>query len=264
MTLEHQVAAHYRRDNLGQQLLAILTEAGDAADEFHLRGHDATADLGNALMLAVGQAVLDVGSGTGGPSRHLARRHGCAITGIDLSEDYCAAATLLAKHAGLSDRLTYVQGSALAMPFADGAFDRAYSEHVAMNIDDKPALYHEIARVLQPGALFGLYDLLQGAGGPVHYPAPWAKTAATSFLVTPEALRGLLADAGFLVVSWRDRTTECTAWMEGLRRQRASGPAAPTGLQIVMGPDFAEMGRNQARNLAEGRIIPTEVICRRG
>jgi SAM-dependent methyltransferase len=232
-------------------------------DEFHVRGREATAELGAALGLGPGLRVLDVGCGIGGASRRLAAAHGCTIIGIDRTGEYCDAARFLADALGLQDRVAYGQASALALPFASGAFDAAYTQHVAMNIADKPALYREIARVLKPGAAFGLYDLLQGEGGDAIYPVPWAKTAATSFLVAPAALRRLIEEAGFTVTDWRDTTEQADAFFVRLReRARRAGPP-PLGLNLLMGEDFRAMAANLARNLAERRVRAIQAVARR-
>ena len=272
---EEAVARHYTREgNLTEAILAALAAAGkdvdslrpeDLApiDEFHVRGREATAELGGALGLMAGMRVLDVGSGLGGPSRHMAATYGCHVTGIDLTPAYCEAAGALAERVGLAGRVAYRQGSALAMPFDDGAFDAAYTQHVAMNIEDKAALYAEVRRVVRPGGVVGIYDLLQGGGGDVVFPVPWARDPSTSFLATPGELRRLLEAAGFEVMRWRDTAAEGRAWVEErVRRAAAEGPP-PLGFHVFLGPEFAEMGRNVLRNLSEGRVLPTEVVCRR-
>lgn len=274
MDLERRVAAHYGRENLLRAILEAVRAAGGdperpteealaALCEFHLRGREATVELGRALALAPGESVLDVGSGIGGPSRHMALAHGCRVTGIDLTEEYCRTATALAERLGLADRVAYRQGSALAMPFAEGSFDAAYTQHVAMNIEDKPRLYAEIARVLKPGGRFGLYDLLQGPGGEPHYPVPWAHDAGTSFLVAPAVLRALLESAGFEILSWRDTAGEVRAWFAALRERQQRGESAASPLPVLFGAEFPAIARNLARNLEEGRVVPAEVICRR-
>ncbi len=185
MSVETRVSSHYAHGDLLNAIDAALAKAGrnpaaptleDLApiDEFHVRGREATKELGAGLGLREDHLVLDVGSGLGGPSRQLAMTYRCRITGIDLTEEYCRVATELASRVGLSDRVRYRQGSALAMPFPDASFDIAYTQHVAMNIADKAGLYREIARVLEPRGKLGIYDLLQGQGGPVHFPVPWA------------------------------------------------------------------------------------------
>ncbi len=274
MSLEQQVAGHYGRGDLETVILGALADAGrdidnltreDLApiDEFHIRGREATVELSRGLGLGPGMAVLDVGSGLGGPSRHVAAEGGCQVTGIDLTEDYCRVATMLAARVGLADNVTYRQANALDLPFQDAAFDAAYTQHVAMNIRDKAALYGEIARVVKPGGRFGIYDILQGAGGEVLYPAPWAEDPSTSFMATPEELRDLLEAAGLEVTSWRDTTDEGRQWFQALGRRIAEEGPPKLGIHLLLGPVFAEMARNQVRNLTEDRIALTEVICRR-
>ena len=145
MTIEERVARHYTQGDLGAAVLKALRAAGkdldrltleDLApvDEFHVRGRAATMELGAGLELTPAMHVLDVGSGIGGPSRHLAAAYGCRITGLDLTEEYCRVATMLAERVGLAAQVSYRQGNALAMRFDDGTFAAAYTQHVAMNI----------------------------------------------------------------------------------------------------------------------------------
>ncbi|WP_211103572.1 class I SAM-dependent methyltransferase [Azospirillum sp. TSA2s] len=265
---------HYGRQDLAAEILAALERAGKdlsrlrpddlaSIDEFHIRGREATAELGRALRLDTSTRVLDVGSGLGGPSRHLADLYRCRVVGLDLTEEYCRTATVLADRVGLGGIVEYLQGSALDIPLPDASFDRVYTQHVAMNISDKRRFYAEVARVLKPGGLFGLYDLLEGPGGPVHFPVPWARDPATSFLAAPDELRDLLSGSGFEIVGWRDTSAEGRAWFQQLR-ERIERDGPPTlGFHLLLGSEFREMARNQVRNLEEQRILPTEVICRK-
>jgi ubiquinone/menaquinone biosynthesis C-methylase UbiE len=272
MSVETQVSAHYTHGDLLNSIDAALAKAGknpatpsleDLApvDEFHVRGREATAELGAHLGLQEEHRVLDVGSGLGGASRQLATVYKCQITGIDLTEEYCRVATELASRVGLSDRVRYQQGSALAMPFTDNSFDIAYTQHVAMNIADKAGLYREIARVLKPRGRFGIYDLLQGQGGPVLFPVPWAHDASTSFLANPDEMRGLLSNAGFDVTNWNDTSEIGKEWFKAVNKRLAESGPSPLGFQVLLGADFATMAKNQVRNLIEDRIRPTEIIC---
>ncbi len=274
MSVEQRVTEHYGRQDLAAEILGALERAGKdlsrlrpddlaSIDEFHIRGREATAELGRALGLDPGTTVLDVGSGLGGPSRHLADLYRCRVVGLDLTEEYCRTATVLADRVGLGGTVEYLQGSALDIPLPDASFDRVYTQHVAMNISDKRRFYAEVARVLKPGGLFGLYDLLEGPGGPVHFPVPWARDPATSFLAAPEDLRDLLSGSGFDIIGWRDTSAEGRAWFQQLR-ERIERDGPPTlGFHLLLGPEFREMARNQVRNLEEQRILPTEVICRK-
>ncbi len=271
MSLEQEVATHYTGIDRTRVILDALRAAGLDPDdlsvedlapvgEFHIRGREATVELGQALGLHAGQHVLDVGSGIGGASRHFAASRGARVTGIDLTPEYCELATRFARSTGLADRLDYRPGSALALPFADGTFDAAYTQHVAMNIADKPGLYAEVARVLKAGAGFGIYDILQGPGGEAYYPTPWANDRSTSFLATPDEMRRLLAAAGFRIESWRDRTAAARTFFEtALARSAERGPP-PLGLHLLL-PDFRPRAQNTLRGLADDRLAVLEIIC---
>ena len=273
MPLDEEVAAHYTGLDRTRAILDALRAAGKDPDqlsvddlapvgEFHIRGREATVELGLALGLGADQHVLDVGSGIGGASRYFAQAHGVRVIGIDLTPEYCRLAARFARSTGLADRLDYRQGSALAMPFEDGTFDAAYTQHVAMNIADKPALYAEIARVLKAGAVFGIYDVLQGPGGEVFYPTPWANDSSTSFLATPDEMRRLLETVGFRIESWRDTTAAGRAFFEtALARIAESGPP-PLGIHLLL-PDFRPRAENMLRGLTEDRLAVIEIVCRK-
>ncbi len=268
------IQAHYTRPDIGSVILAALEKAGkdlsrltleDLApiDEFHIRGRAATLELARAAGLDANKRVLDVGSGVGGTSRCLAKEFGCRVTGIDLTDEYCRAAAMLSAKVGLTDLVDYRQGDATALPFADGEFDVVWTEHVAMNIPDKPRLYKEMYRVLKPGGTLAVYDVLAGPSGPVIFPVPWARTPDTSFLVQPGELRRLLEDAGFKISDWSDTTEAARAWFVALAEKIRKEGFPPLGFHVLMGADFQAMAQNQGRNLQEGRIALGQVVARK-
>ena len=268
------VEEHYTRRNLTKAIREALQQVGKdpahlqpadlaAVDEFHIRGRQATLELASRLKPTATDRVLDIGSGLGGASRALADTYGCHVTGIDLTEEYCRTARELAQWVGLEDYVTYQQANALDLPFPDGSFDIAWTQHVAMNIPDKATLYREACRVLKPGGVFALYDVLQGQGGEVIFPVPWAREPSISHLVTPQELRSLLEQSGFEVDHWQDTTAAGREWfVEMNRRFQESGPPA-VSFVLLMGSEFKEMAANQRRNLEENRIALIETICRK-
>jgi ubiquinone/menaquinone biosynthesis C-methylase UbiE len=224
-------------------------------DQFHTRRVLATAELASAAGLDPSTRVLDLGCGIGGPARYLAATFGCKVTGVDLSPGFIDAATYLTARCGLSDRVTLQVGNALHLPFEDAVFDTVFLQHVAMNIGDRPALYAEVRRILRSGGRFVTYDLVL-RDGDVVYPAPWARDASTSFLLSEGDTRTALEQAGFKTVLWRDDTQTALDWFKA-----AMAGAPPSGLNpgalnlgVVMGPDFPAMTSNLARNLRENRL----------
>jgi ubiquinone/menaquinone biosynthesis C-methylase UbiE len=273
-SLNEDIKQHYTRSDLATVILTALSNAGkdvnnlnpqDLApiDEFHIRGREATLALASAAGLDASKHVLDIGSGLGGPSRCIAREFGCRVTGIDLTDEYCRVATMLTKRIGLSHLVSYRQGDALNLPFPDGAFEAVWTQHAAMNIPDKATLYREMYRVLKPGGALAIYDILAGAGGPVIFPVPWARLPETSFLATPEELRGLLEKSGFRISVWEDTTAAARDWFTAVANKIQQSGLPPLGFHVLLGPDFQVMAQNQRRNLEEGRIALAQVVARR-
>jgi sarcosine/dimethylglycine N-methyltransferase len=255
------VRNHYRATGLTERLRTALAALGpedqqltpqqlSALDQFHTRGLAATAELGKLAGVTAGMSVLDVGSGVGGPARFLAATYACQVTGVDLSEPFVDAARYLTERTGQSEQVSFETASALELPFGAGRFDVVLLQHVAMNISDRPRLYREIRRVLKSGGMFAIFDVVLNDGEP-HYPVPWARTPATSFLLTAAATRAAIEPAGFRTLAWHDDTEAAKAWIAQLR---ASGPLPSLNLGVVMGPDFAQLSANLGRNLMEGRL----------
>jgi SAM-dependent methyltransferase len=256
--LAHAIADGLRK--AGKDLGALTTKDLGTVDEFHIRGRKATLEIGALLKLGPQSRVLDIGSGLGGPARTLAETYGCHVTGIDLTPSFCAAATALSGWVELGERVDFRQGDATSLPFADAAFDAAMTIHVAMNIARKDSMYAEARRVLKRGGRFAVYDVLQGEGGEVLYPVPWAREPSISHLATPEAMPALLRDAGFKIVHEHDSTGESQRWFEELA-MRSAGTAPAVTFKTFLGDDFPQMMRNQVVNLKERRIRTLTYVC---
>ncbi|OJU23662.1 MAG: hypothetical protein BGN89_15500 [Alphaproteobacteria bacterium 64-6] len=122
-------------------------------------------------------------------------------------------------------------------------------------------MYAEARRVLKPGGRFGVYDVLQGEGGDILFPVPWAREPSISHVATPDAMQALLSGAGFKILSVVDSTEESARWFEAMAERMSKGPAPPLTFRTFLGDDFQEMTRNQVRNLLERRIRTVSYIC---
>lgn len=274
--MSHDVTAHYARGDLLDRLNRALVEDGVDPDRpsiealahydhFHGRGLEATSEIADALEIAATCHLLDVGSGIGGPARYFANRFGCRVTGIDLTAEFCAVARHLTRLLELDDRVAFEHGNALSMPFADATFDGAYSMNVSMNIADKAALYREILRVLKPGAWLMLSEVAKGsADAAVDYPTPWAERAGASFLATlDDTVRGLIA-AGFEIVDQRDTLQAALAYGVRSRALVERGEKPPhRAVQLIHADIAPQAMANTGRGLADGRLVPIEVLCRK-
>src|SRR5258708_12795789 len=183
MSTEAKVAGHYGRAQLQELILAAAARegkdlesltAGDlaAVDEFHVGGLEATQELAKGMELRAGLRLLDVGSGLGGPARYFAAKHGCRVTGIDLTEEFVRVAGSLTRRTKLDGLVEFRQGSALELPFERHTFDRAYMIHVGMNIADKAGIFREVRPVLKPARPFTIFHLILPWHHPIPHPVP--------------------------------------------------------------------------------------------
>ncbi len=190
-------------------------------------------------------------------------RHGSLLPGQQVLDVACGTAAMLSSRIGLADLVDYRQGDAADLSFPDGSFDVVWTEHVAMNIPDKPRLYQELYRVLKPGGTLAIYDILAGPSGPVLFPVPWARTPETSFLATPDELRQLLDQARFTITHWSDTTDAAREWFVSLAEKIRKEGMPPLGFQVLLGPDFQVTAQNQRCNLEEGRIVLVQVVAKK-
>jgi SAM-dependent methyltransferase len=265
------VRAHYGSASLITRVETALGAAGlnaptidwthlAAIDQFHVGGAAATALLSGRLDLTRDTKVIDLGSGLGGPARHLAATYGCHVTGIDLNPPYVELANYLAQRAGAQAALEFHVGDVLHPDFADGAFNVVWTQHVAMNIADRSGLYAQVHRLLRPGGQFAMYDVLQGDGGPLEYPLPWAREASLSHVVSAAQQHELLDAAELHVTTWADVTPVALEWIA----KQAAAAQASTGafdLRVIMGDDFPMLLGNLARNLREGRAMLVQAVA---
>ena len=98
-----------------------------------------------------GQAVLDVGCGSGRYMLHALRRGAARVTGVDLSPHMLARAgtELAALHADAPVAL--VQGSLAALPLPDAQADLTVCGLVVGHLDDLRQSLAELRRVIRPG-----------------------------------------------------------------------------------------------------------------
>jgi SAM-dependent methyltransferase len=268
------VTRHYGSAGIAARVIGALHEAsGPEApvtpeslapfDHFHGRGLAATQEIAAQLAPRPGGRLLDIGSGIGGPARWIAASFGIEVTGVDVTPEFCAAAEELNAVTGLAGRVRILQGSALALPVPDAAFDAAYSQNVIMNIADKPLFYREAFRALRPGGRLALSNLCAGPAGEPYFPVPWATTHDNSFLETPDSMRAGLAAAGFEVVDFRDVTSELLEAQRRIRDRREKSNMPRIAVEVIMGERAPEMQRNSIRTIEDGRCIAIEALARK-
>ncbi len=115
------------------------------------------------LALQPGEALLDIGCGSGGDVRAMAGivgPNGRAV-GLDGSETMIAAAR--ERSAGSSLPVEFVVGDAHRLDFPDSSFDVCRTDRVLLHLADPGRAVREIARVLRPGGRFVALEPDNGA-----------------------------------------------------------------------------------------------------
>ncbi|MCP5199947.1 MAG: methyltransferase domain-containing protein [Gammaproteobacteria bacterium] len=267
------VSAHYTHGRLVDAIAAGIVQLGKTTasvtvedlgpvDEFHVGGRVATEAFLDQLDIAAEHRVLDVGCGLGGASRFAAARYGCRVTGVDLTPEYVATGNTLCAWVGLGERVTLEVGDATALDIADASFDRAFVMHVGMNIADKAALAAELFRVLRPGGMAGIYDVMLTGDGDLAYPVPWAASAAGSALATPAAYRAALTRAGFAILAERNRRDFAVEFFARLKaRSDQGGGPPPLGIHLLMGDSAPLKVKNMIDNIVANRVAPVELVA---
>ncbi len=179
------------------------------ADRYDRAGHHLWTKFLEADLIGADDRVLDVGCGTGHPTRDAARRAvDGSVTGVDLSTRMLELARERSRAEGLTTT-DFVRADAQVHPFEAESFDLAFSSFGAMFFGDPIAAYSNIGQGLRRGgrlALLAWRELdrndwlmrLRGAlavGRELPVPPPDAPTPFS--LADPERVRGILGAAGY-------------------------------------------------------------------
>lgn len=173
-------------------------------EEIHVGGADDTEILANKAKITKQIHVLDVCSALGGPARHLARKFGCSVTGLDATRRMFEEAIIRTERDGLSHLVSNILGNCLDMPFEAETFDVVWGQDAWCYVTDKKKLLQETARVLKPRGINAFTDWIQTG---TMRDTEWE--ALNKFMVFPymETLDGyeqLLRETGFVVMEKDD------------------------------------------------------------
>ena len=178
---------------------------------------DESRQIPRTLELSSASRVLEIGCGSGGYALHLAATTGCTIVGLDLNEAGIRNANSLAQARNLAARASFEQCDvAHPLPFPGASFDAAFANDVLCHIPARPALLHEILRVLKPRARLLFSDALILGGAVTHQEIATRSSIGTYIFVPPDHNEHLIQQAGFHLLEAADTTanaaTIATRW----------------------------------------------------
>lgn len=153
-----------RRDKTGQvrEMFDNIAPAYDFMNRAMTLGVDKRwrKIMVNTLARHGAESILDVATGTGDVAIQIARTlPGCILTGIDLSEKMIEVGRKKISQAGLSDKITLMQGDCLDLPMPDSSFDAVTVAYGVRNFSNLAKGYREMARVLRPGGMLAVLEL---------------------------------------------------------------------------------------------------------
>jgi ubiquinone/menaquinone biosynthesis C-methylase UbiE len=170
-------------------------------------------------------AILDVGAGTAQIPIELCRQHPTGtVLAIDLAQHMLDVGERNVAAAGLAERIRLQLVDAKRMPYADGSFAALISNSIVHHIPEPAAVVAEMVRVVRPGGLIFVRDLLrpaddaavrhlvkQYAGGANAHQQQMFEDSLRAAL-TLEEVRGLLAPFGFAADSVKATSDRHWTW----------------------------------------------------
>jgi arsenite methyltransferase len=124
----------------------------------HIGGREATDELLALCHIENAHEVLNVGCGIGISCAYLAKKHGCRVVGVDISEKMIDWSRKRAREERVEDQVEFRVADILDLPFDADRFDAVIVESVVAFVADKARAIRECRRVTKPGGYVGLNE----------------------------------------------------------------------------------------------------------
>lgn len=136
-------------------MFSAIAGSYDLNNRIHSLGRDQAwrREAVRAAQVRAGDRVLDVACGTGDLTQAFAASPAGRVTGLDFTRAMLdhAERKRAALSPGPAAKIDYIEGDAMALPFADAAFDVVSIAFGIRNVAEPARAVGEFARVLRPG-----------------------------------------------------------------------------------------------------------------
>ena len=154
--------------------------------------------------------VLDIGAGYGGSGRYLARRFGCSVVCLNLSETQNVRNRQLNQEQQLAHLIEVVDASFEEVPYSDGSFDVVWSQDAILHSGNRRQVLSEVRRVLRSGGDFIFTDPMQSDDCPPGVLQPVLDRIHLDTLGSYAFYRMTLRELGFEEVQVVDLSEQLT------------------------------------------------------
>jgi ubiquinone/menaquinone biosynthesis C-methylase UbiE len=229
-------------------------------EEIHVGGPKETDILAEKVNITNQANVLDICSALGGPARHLAKKFGCCVTGLDATNKMHEEAKRRTEQEDLSKLVSYELGDSLKMPFENGTFDVVWGQDAWCYVTDKKKMLDEAARVIKPGGIIAFTDWIQVGNMNEEEWETLNKFMVFPYMETLDGYEKLLKETGFEVIEKEDLSEDfakhCHFYQDKLRNELKDMiveqygselyEAADSGLQMwTAAADEGKVGRGR-------------------
>lgn len=193
--------------------------------------------------------VLDIGSGYGGAARRLVERFGCKVICVNLAEAENERCRLLNQQAGVSDRITVLDGTFEQLPLEDRCVDAAWSQDAILHAGQRARVLNQVDRVLKPGGQFVFTDPMQSDDCPDGVLDAILARIHLTDLGSPGFYRNVANDLGWQDHGFEDHTDQLVnhySRVLAVTRQRAAH------LQQEISPAYLERMQQGLLHWIEG------------
>ena len=188
-------------------------------DSLHPGALSLTEKLGTEIKLSRENKVLDVGCGVGTSSIFLAKKFGCAMTGIDLSQKNIKIADSVASEQGVEALTNFVVGDAEKFDLSDNTFDSVICECSLCLFPDKDKATKEMFRVLKKDGHLGISDVVIRGELPEEIQNALFKFICVLDAKSESEYTQILEKAGFRNICFDDKKKELQNLLKDVKRR---------------------------------------------